>query len=30
MKVSFFKAKISDNGICPQYLTDKHSLDHML
>ena len=28
-KVSLFKAKISDNDICPQCLTDRHSLDHM-
>ena len=27
--VSLFKAKISDNDICPQCLTDRHSLDHM-
>ena len=29
-KVSLFKAKITDNDICPQCLTDRHSLDHML
>ena len=28
-KVSLFRAKISDNDICPQCLTDRHSLDHM-
>ena len=28
-KVSLFKAKITDNDICPQCLTDRHSLDHM-
>ena len=28
-KVSLFKAKTSDNDICPQCLTDRHSLDHM-
>ena len=28
-KVSLFKAKISDNDICPQCLTDRYSLDHM-
>ena len=28
-KVSLFKAKITDNEICPQCLTDRHSLDHM-
>ena len=27
-KVSLFKAKISDNDICPHCLTDRHSLDH--
>ena len=29
-KVSLFKAKISDNDICTQCLTDRHSLDHVL
>ena len=28
-KVSLFKAKTSDSDICPQCLTDRHSLDHM-
>ena len=28
-KVSLFKAKISDSDLCPQCLTDRHSLDHM-
>ena len=28
-KVSLLKVKISDNDICPQCLTDRHSLDHM-
>jgi len=28
-KVSLFKAKISDNDLCPQCLADRHSLDHM-
>ena len=28
-KVILLKAKISDNDICPQCLTDRHSLDHM-
>ena len=27
--VSLFKAKISNNDIRPQCLTDRHSLDHM-
>ena len=30
IKVSLFKAKISDNDICPQCLTNRNSLDHML
>ena len=28
-KVSLFRAKICDNNICPQCLSDIHSLDHM-
>ena len=28
-KVSLFRAKICDDDICPQCLTDRHSLDHM-
>ena len=28
-KVTLFRAKICDNNVCPQCLTDIHSLDHM-
>jgi len=28
-KMSLFRAKMSDNDICPQCFTDTHSLDHM-
>ena len=28
-KVSLFRAEICDNNVCPQCLTDIHSLDHM-
>ena len=28
-KVSLFRAEICDNNVCPQCLTDTHSLDHM-